>query len=91
MAGPFSFDPTGMPRGYVRFVGTTTAFGAVLFGGLAVWGFIQTGRTLSAHGQDIMAVLQLMKAAFLFVITGVSGAMAAVLAWVTLRCWLSSA
>lgn len=79
-----------MPRGYVRFVGITTAIGAVMFGGIAVWGFIQTDRTLSAHGRDIMAVLQLMKAAFLFVVTGVSGAMAVVLAWVTLRCWLSS-
>lgn len=83
-----SFDPTRLPEGYVRFVRAATTAGVAVFASAGVYGYVMLDRTLARKATDIEAVLLLMKAAFLFVLTGASAAMAVVLGIISIRCWL---
>jgi NhaP-type Na+/H+ or K+/H+ antiporter len=81
------FDPSELPRPYVRFVRAATTIGALLFGAVAAWGYVATSRALDSRASDIEAALTLMKAGFLFVLTGACGGMSLVLAIIAARCW----
>ena len=85
----FSFDPVGLPAGYVRFVRVVSTAGAIAFAILTVYCYLATSRALNAHVQDIEAMLVLMKAGFLFVLTAVSGAMALICLFISFRCWMA--
>jgi hypothetical protein len=82
-----AFDPESLPPGYLRFLRAATTAGALVFAAIGIWGYVMASRALSEKASDITAMLLLMKFLFFFATTGVSGAMALVLAIISYRCW----
>ena len=85
-----TFDPEGLPAGYLRVLRVTMTAGALVFTGAGVWGYVMGHRALDEKVSDFTAMLILLKFFFLFAVTGVSFAMAVVLAIISIRCWRAS-
>jgi hypothetical protein len=85
-----SFDPEGLPAGYLRFLRAATTLAGLVFSAIAIYAYVMANRTLNTHATDIMAMLLIFKFFFFFAVGGVSAGMALSLAIISYRCWRAS-